>query len=482
MADLITLQSAYELGMRQDPPRHQLPRGSSWNVLDFLPAHEAPLVKRGGWAYDGSYPGGAGYTAAIAFAPWASGSERIAVRSNGDVFDHAGNNIGSVTGLPVAPLIFHRDRLMIPRKNQTLRASLGGAALADIAAAPKAAYGAVFKDYTVLGNGYVGATEYANRTWFSAPGDPTTWDTANSWVNLSFPITGIAALRNSILFFSLGRTERLRGTTPPASGDLGDFVREPLFDVGCLDARSVVVLGDSAIWASGEGVWMTDGAAIEDLTESGGLGRYWTALLKTYDAATWTLAAGILQNHYIITVMDGATFKDCLICDLDTKSWHRASNIQAIMFAAAIGTSEELYVADRGEARVGKLSPIFDPLTAGASDGDGAVVLPVWESAFYRDEAALKTWRELFLGAHITDPATNNPYLEVSIMRALTDSAYTVLGRTFVETTEYTRLPFDLNFDSEGLALKVRQLAGSGTTRIWDLQARVTALESHRIR
>jgi hypothetical protein len=57
------------------------------------------------------------------------------------------------------------------------------------------------------------------------------------------------------------------------------MVREPLFDVGCIDARSIVPYGDNVIFANEQGIWMTDGADPREPRRVAGLLSYWIDLL-----------------------------------------------------------------------------------------------------------------------------------------------------------------------------------------------------------
>ena len=51
MANLAALQSQWTRGMKQDGSRDDLPKGSSWSLVDWIPDLKAKLRKRGGWAY-----------------------------------------------------------------------------------------------------------------------------------------------------------------------------------------------------------------------------------------------------------------------------------------------------------------------------------------------------------------------------------------------------------------------------------------------
>lgn len=58
MAAPTILQTSFKGGMVRDTSRDRIPSDSSWNLLDYIPEHGAPLRKRGPWAYHGEALGG----------------------------------------------------------------------------------------------------------------------------------------------------------------------------------------------------------------------------------------------------------------------------------------------------------------------------------------------------------------------------------------------------------------------------------------
>jgi hypothetical protein len=152
---------------------------------------------------------------------------------------------------------------------------------------PQGQYAAVWGDYTLLAN----TTAQPQRLYFSDPGDPETWDTTNSFWDFTTPINGLATTRSFILAFHDGTMSRLRGTTPPPGSDF--YNDDPIFNVGCTDARSIAVDGDRIVWANGEGIWVTDGSAKPaNLAELCGRLSFWQETLVGYDKSSWTLAGG----------------------------------------------------------------------------------------------------------------------------------------------------------------------------------------------
>jgi hypothetical protein len=151
----------------------------------------------------------------------------------------------------------------------------GAAAPAALGGTPPAGkFCEIYKTRLVLG----GKSGNENRLYFSpTPDIGATWDTTNSWIDCDHAITGIAALHNALLIFSQGHTERIIGSTPPPGSDMD---RSPLGDIGCTDARSIVVQEGNCLFANPRGVYLTNGAGFASLTTEGQVETYWQSLLS----------------------------------------------------------------------------------------------------------------------------------------------------------------------------------------------------------
>lgn len=479
MAAVTLLQRDYSRGMKRDSSRDQLPAGSLWNLVDWIPnAIGAPIRKRGGFEYGSAAFGAGSYAAASAFADFSSGSQLVGINDGATLFsiDPTSGIVTSkgAAGIPLSHPFLHRNLLVIPSADGVagVYSYDGAAAPAPIAAsAPPGLYGDVYKDRTVLGN-ILGQEQ---RLFFGPGGSPSgIWDQTNSYIDASFPLRGVKAMRNLILLFGRGHTERIIGTTPPPNTDME---RQPLFDIGCLDARSIVASGDNVIFANEQGIWLTDGSIPENLCKSAGMLSYWIDTLANY-APTWTLAAGLHRGAYVISIMNGANFIDAISLDLTDRTWFRISNLTARMFARAIGTSEELYFALRDEARIGSLSSLYNPTDAVRNDADGTPVLPVLESSFFKDAPTMKRWHHAYLDFMLSQPSTGAK-LELAYITSPEATAYTVIGNYLAQET-VDRKPLPLRFKARGLGIRIRQTAASADTRIHELEADVHALERSR--
>jgi hypothetical protein len=480
----LPLLDDYSLGMRQDISRNQMPRGSVWNLVDYIPRLlGAPLRKRGSWAWGSPLTGGGGYTANVVYAPFNAGAQLLKVNSDGALkkvtSDIAETAIGAL-GFYSWPAPFYRDKVWFGEYGSVL-SYYNGSAIATVAAAPKARHLVAYKDRLVAANGQVGATDLFQRIWFSQAGDPFTWDLTNSFIDATFPIAGLASLRNLILVFGDERTERIIGSAPPTALDVGDMERGPAFNVGCIDARSIAVYGELVLFANGEGIWRTDGSVPQNIIEIGGLRPYWIDLMSTWQPG-WTLAAGIRADHYIVSIVDqNGVFQDCLMVHLPTFTWTRLSNVTARMFAVG-GAAGELYFASRDVPRLGRLSPIFQPSSALGADANGAVVLPLLETPYHEGPGGLLRWKDLFYNYVLDGSGVGTtPSLDVSVATSPEEAVYTALG-SYPAAVDIRRDSLPIRLDSVGLAFKLQQQLASSDTRLYELQAAAEPMEQSRVR
>lgn len=486
MARLAPLQTRFDRGMRQDEPRNVMVKGALWNLVDYLIGRGAPLRKRGGWLYASpdlsTVKGTASYVNWAAYVPFATGAKLMVGDEDGVLYQVASSasaataGSGSV-GVSLQQPIFHAEKLIIPHNDGTTSPYYyDGSTSASLAGTPPAAkYAAVYKDRTVLAN----TSAQPRRAYFSGAGDPTSWDTTNSYWSFSAPIRGLAALPNSLLVFMDTQTARLRGSTPPPGSDF--ISDDPLFNVGCTDARSIVVTGAYAYFANPLGIYRTIGTSIpEDLTLAVGLKRYWTDLMASY-SSSWTLAGGLIGPYYVLAVLNGSTFQDCLLIHTERLTAVRISNTKAVCFASAVTIGEKLYAGLRSTPRLIELSSIFSPTAAVKNDADGTAVAPILETAYFQGDAGgSRRWRGIFVSYDMRDAATDNPTQTVSVVKNPED-AYTALSPPLAETTDYkdpARLP--LNFRSSGIAAKLAQTNASTDTRIYAIQADGHPQESSR--
>jgi hypothetical protein len=223
--------------------------------------------------------------------------------------------------------------------------------------APGGQFVSVYKDHTVLARD----TNNAQRVWFSAAGDPTTWDLTFGWWDTSGPVVGTAPLANALLILHPDKVERLRGTTPPPGSDM---VLEPFMDAGCIDSKSAVLWQNNLVFASAEGIFLTNGVSSIDLTAAAQMKTYWQSLLTGY-TTSWRITAGVYRDHYIISINNGNTLVDCLCVSSAVPTAWRFTNLHGSMFYNLTNASQEkLYMGQWNAGRVAELSSLWSLLRA----------------------------------------------------------------------------------------------------------------------
>jgi hypothetical protein len=487
MAKPVELQRQFAR-MERDLPRNALRDGSAWNLVDFIPSLDGELRGRGGWTNASNdiaaTTATASYVIAGSYVNYADGAVLVCLDEDGEIYKIASG--GTVTDVGSGRVtkqnpVLHRDKLIITGSTGALSPvkvtnSAGTLTNGNLGGSPPTAiYATVWNDYTVMAN----TTANNNRMWFSDPGDPEAWDTTNSYWDFSLPITGLASLRRTIFVFHDEAMSRLVGSAPPPDSDFD--AADPLFHVGTPDARSIATTDDRVIWANPEGIYITDGSAKPaSLTRLCGMQKYWRELLSSYSSSTWTLTGAVYQNYYFFCVMDGTTFKDAGMIDLDRQSWLRLSNVDARAMWPGQAQTDKLYFGRRGAARVGELSSIFQPLAAVKNDGDGDAVAPVLETPFYEGKKGDKAFRQLWLEYELTDYASDNPTLTVSYIKKVEGTSYTTLSGTAAESSASRFARWPLGFGAGGVAFKV-QKANAGDVKLWALLADVHAREQSRL-
>lgn len=444
-------------------------------MTDLLPNHDgAPLAKRGGWTDASPSLGANTHAQAVAYAPFSAGAQLVAITNDSHLWNVVSSSSATDKGAAAIPAqrpVFFNNLLLIP--GATPYKYDGSAAPSALGGSPPGGlYGFTYKGRFYL----AGSAANPNRLWPSDILNPALWNLTTGYIDMTNPIRGAAPLRNAILVWSDGLTERIRGDTPPPGGDM---VREPIFEEGCVDARSVVVHGDKAIWANSNGVHISDGAAIANLIQLGGQQQLWSDLFATYNS-NWVVSGGTLRGFYVITIVDTGTgtVKLSAMCDVDNKSWRFLSNIRATMFAEAYGARPELYFGQNGRPRVGAFSPIFIPQATNKADGDGTNVLPVLETQYFRGAPGSRRWKDVFIGNDID--TTDGAYLQVGYITEPESLSYTTLPDTIAADGTYNRSKVPLRLANDGFALKIAQVNPSATTLLYDIEATVLEREGSR--
>lgn len=511
MANLLPLQNLFNRGMHRDQSRNRMPPNSVWNLVDYIPDYGAPARERGGWTHASNSITAVTASALIVrggayavFSLTAGDIKRnLCLDEDGLLYRVAQDGtvtlIGSARQIAQNPIYhggvaasaataIYTGLVIIPDGNAAaVPKKYDGTTLSDLGGSPPwAQYATVYKNFTVLGSGTVGGLFYPNRIWFSPPGDPdagfsgsqTAWDTTDSWIDFSLPVKGLASMKNAMLVFHADRVSRVRGSSPPPDEDM--VIDDPFQKVGCLDAFSITEHQDMVYWCAPEGVFRTDGVSLDDITLKGGMLRYWLDTVASANSA-WTFATGIIRDTLFICVMNGSTFVDAFMVNLQNYAWSRLSNIDATSFWDGLYDSgDEEYFGRRGQAFVGRVSPMFAvDNSAYKNDGNGTAVAGVMETPFYElGSPGLKVLKALYVGYSLVDHASDNPSIAVSYITTPEETSYTALG-TLTEQAAYDRQRLQIGGRGHGVAFKFTRSA-AGDHRGYDLALETVLLEQSK--
>jgi hypothetical protein len=374
--------------------------------------------------------------------------------------------------------VFYDDQVIVPDSAgstapKKITRSGGTHTIANLAGTPPAGrYAVVYKDVLWL----AAPSASADRIFFSTAGDPNdTWDTTNKFLDSSYPITGMGVLSNAVFVFGLGRTMRVRGSIPPPDTDF--IVDDPIFDVGCTDNRSITNYRDKLIWGNAEGLYISDGTALADLTRICGMKKWWQDIMDgdegfstgtSYSPSTWSISCSVVLDYLFYSVMNGTNEVDAGIIDLNKYTWFRLKNIDAVSMWRR-PYPEEVFWGRRGAAYVAEATPFFHPVSATSADADGTVVLPVIETPYFMQTTNMKTMRRVMITYDIRDPGSANPEVVVGYITSPELTSYTNISTNLPETTEVSKEYRNLNLPARGLGFKLSQSGGSSDTYLYDL-------------
>ena len=522
MGQTLALSRNFDQGFVSDISRDELSPAQAYRMRDWIPQLDAPLRKRGGWAYgspDLSALGGtAASVASLGFLPFASDGHLISISNAGSIyqlkrFDGLGGATVTDTGdtsiVPSWPVFWHKTGTKsygiilggltqagkVPKKYYDTTGALAYQSQPLGGTPPLARFGFSWGVYLGLGNFYDPSsptTLYNYRLAFSAVSNPDSWTLTG--VNASvfdFPEEIVAAvpLLNTILVFGYTTVYSLTGDTPPPGGNLA---RKPLFQKnGTFDGRSVVPWRNYAVWANASGVFSSDGATFTDLTKAGGISNYYRALVNGFAFTQgWSAVGSVIADRYVLTIRNAAgALVTTLVCDLDRKVWTEWTNIPAANFAqrpAGPGTSlfgggEELFAAHMSLPRVMTLSGLFNPSATNSADADGNAVLPMLETPFYNmGNTGLKRIRNLYVSYDIRTAGGAPVLRPYAVTTPESGAAYTQLTPDLVTTTKQRRGPVGVRKVALGVGLKIQQVVASADTRLYGIEAEGHAQERSR--
>jgi hypothetical protein len=481
ISDSVLEESNFSKGIIRDTPRTLIPSGGVYDASDFLLHQPGVAIKRGGTSYAGPALGAKSYAQGVVWSDFPAGGKLVGIANDGNLYTVTSGTTTALGGSTVTTIDKPKLRvgggknlLLFPQSNGTGAPVYydGSAAPATITATNVSAgkFCSLYKSRLVLGN----QSSTPQRLFFSPTLDiTTTWD-ANSWIDASYPVSGLASLSNALLIFSYGHTERITGTNPPTTlVPAGDMVLSPLGDVGCTDARSIVVVDNNAIFASPRGVYLTNGVSFLCLTQQGLIETYWQSLFSGYDPSTWTISAGLYRSSFLfISILDnnGASVVN-LMCNIPTRAWWRLTNMSPTMFSSQTTAQEELYYSDRSSARVLKLSGLFSPSSSNKNDADGTAVTPMLETRSVGPGTGIKSFSFSRVSYYMSDAASDNPTMALTVKTGIrASSSNTPSESPLLETTDVDRKRFTVAKDAQAVAVKLQQSNASANTEIYGIE------------
>jgi hypothetical protein len=498
--------------MIQDVPPDELPSDAAWEIIDGIPglgigvANAGATVggrfaRRGGWMYAtediSTDATSAAYVTAMGYL---KASNRVCLMTDNNKFGYftpataaADFTLVSTAGLQaLQPYVDAFGKLILTNSDGTTALKYyDGTTFGTLAGTPPTAkYAAVWKDRLILG----GTAALPRRTYFSALGDPTVWDTTNSYVDTNRNITGYAVLPNALLIFSDNQTARIRGSVPPPGSP--DMAKDdPIFNTGCTFANSIAVNGVDCAFANEEGVFLTNGTSQpQDLTAICGVKTTWQNYMATRVPTGVTLNdydnvyGGFIGDYYLAVVheshVDGQAAVPAFLFNIVTRSCTKLDNFHADSVVMTPQVGDDLYLGI--DKRVVSVKPIFTTTVTNAQDANGSGPNLSLTTRYYLDAKSFnKRWKTAYLDYSMLDNASSNPTLAVTYYPHWQDTTGSVtLASALAETTAAQgtiRAKMPIRKKARGGYFKIVQTNASKSTVIGALLADVHAMEGGRV-
>ena len=478
------VEGDFSRGIVKDLPRSSIPAGGVFDAVDYLLDQPGVARKRGGTSYQGGTLGATTTGVNFVAAPeYPTGTKIMGLGADGHLYDEtgAGSDIGAfgITTLDTPKL--YVDKLVVPSADGTtapkkVTCPVATLTIGNLGGSPPAGkLACTHISRIVLAN----SAANPNRAWFSpVPNVESTWDTANAYVDFNHSLSAVASIQGVMLGFSAGATERLVGNVPP--GTVGENMSlQPVGQIGCADARSIAPWGSYIVFASQEGVYVTNGAGFDSLTEKAdgtGIASYWRTQYSTVQANAGFISGGIVnRNYYFLTLGYGSTIVDTLVCYLPRKAWMRTSNIGCIMYAPSLAGTDELYGATMSGQpgnRLVKFSGVLAPVAANKNDANGTAVAPQLQFRMSGTGVGLKAYGDGHLTYDMRDAAADGPSMAVQYATGIeADGGLTSVDESpFAASTSSVRKRFTLSKDAQAVNVKLTQSNASSKTEVYLLE------------
>jgi hypothetical protein len=489
------VEANFNGGICRDTPPSSIPQNYCYDSVDFNLEKPGVAYYRGPLKFYGQPFGGAASTdkADWISVPRLNDHGKVFVQWDGHLYDATAGaeaNIGALNLRPMdRPKVFpgSTDVLVIPAGDGTTgpsKVSLSAGTFTPVlgtlgGSPPPGRLVAIHQNRVVL----AGTTANPNRVYFSPVPIEDPWNDPSigfSFIDTSHPITAIASVQGVLLVFSQSFCERIIGDVPPGY-DGENMSIQPLGATGCISPLSIQSWGTNIIFANAKGIYVTNGAGFDSLTDKTngtGIGTFWTGLEPSAQAPFGVVGAIYNQKFYIITVGTNT-----LVCYLPTKAWWRFSTLSFIWADSSsdILGRDEVYHIGRyaGAAGTSKCNQVvtcsgmFHPFGAGADDVPWTPPSPQLVTRMIGDGLGLKAYEH----GHITliSPGqVEMGYIKGASMEqagsdgfgtAVHESPFT--SNTALGTRRVQRQRFTLNFDAQGIYLNAHS---AGDVSLVELQ------------
>lgn len=506
-ADRMLVEAGWPLGFVRDCPRHAIPPGGSYGLLDYLLDKPGVLYKRGGASYQSAALSGEVDIIGMAAPEYPGDPRVVAFASNGSdttAYDITGTSPGtgqdcnSALLLENPPLYIDRliicDGLGVAPPQKVTAALAGDISVADLGGDPPTAkYSCLHAGRLVLAN----SNDEPNRVWFSDPLDAeNTWDTTDGYIDVDEPVTGLASIQGVLIVFSRGHNQRILGDVPPGYGTVSSEVNmslQPASTCGCIDARSIVRDDEWIYVANEQGVFRVNGAGQQSMTtkdDASGIAAFWAETIYRFSPALGAVvASGVYLDHLVVSVkrpsneeleIEGARTQ--IACFLPTGAWTRLSGgVGGTMYATRFAPFYEMYygintelASDSNRARF--ISSIF---SASATDPDGTDIEPLFESRTLGLEAGVGM--KHYDLAHLTYRLDTDDDATLAVSRAAgleADGSFDAVDESpLLGSAEIKRSRFTLARQNQGIAVRVQQAGASSATELYLLETVARTLD-----
>lgn len=493
---IVPIQTSFRRGMVRDFARDQMPAGSVWDMLNFIPLGDTPF-KRGGWTYASSIlPGSTASTPFVApftfetpssslgEAALATNASRLFVNTSSGWYHVSSSTSAASTGVSAT---YSNDPVSFGEYVVFSSTSVSGvqlytnSATSTFASAMPAWTG--IQSLAVYRQSLAAAQRYSKRVYFSKPGSASTWDSTNGFIELPTRVNYLIPLGQVLLAFSTSRVDVIRGAPPPYTGSTATV--SPDLRVDQLYQRGTTtrpwVDGTSCYFATADGLYVTDGAGVSDITEATGMKSYWADFIDSVHSSSFPADLNVYLGMHRRTLFTATTSASIPALAYDTvrQAWWRCANLPSYGFATNPDDGST-YCGLATEARVIELSSMWSPAAGNSTSVTGSIETPYFLLGSYGS----KRIEDAYVTYDLRDAGSANPTLTVSYTLSQDDDAsYVAASTTLPETsaTDRRRVPLDAGKEGQGVAFKIAQSGDSASTRIRAIELDYSVREPSRV-